>query len=297
MKVSVITPSYNQGQFIERTIQSVVSQDVENLEYVVFDGGSSDETVAILKKYENRLRWVSEKDNGQADAVNKGIRATSGEIIGWVNSDDIYYSGAIQAVVNVFDTHPDIDVVYGAANHIDKRDQVIEPYPTELWNIERLKDTCYICQPAVFFRRSVVQRFGLLDESLRYCMDYEYWLRLGLSGARFYYLPCVLAGSRLYAENKTIGARTRVHREINTMLKKHLGRTPDRWLFNYAHVVLEDKNLSRGKAPFLYLLALVGGALYASLRWNSRVSQEMRSTILHWIKHGTRKRFQRQRLS
>ena len=224
MKVSIVTPSFNQGKFIERTLQSVASQTGVEVEHVVFDGGSTDNTVEILKSFTPSVRWVSQKDRGQADAVNKGICATKGEIIGWLNSDDIYYSGAIARVVAFFEANPEIDVVYGMADHINLVDQAFELYPTEPWNFERLKETCFICQPALFFRRRVIKEYGLLDESLIYCMDYEYWLRLGKAGVRFVYLKEKLAGSRLYADNKTLAARVKVHREINDMLKKMFGR-------------------------------------------------------------------------
>ena len=125
------------------------------------------------------------------------------------------------------------------ADHIDISDFPFEQYPTEPWNFKRLKNTCFICQPALFFRRRVVESHGLLDISLQYCMDYEYWLRLGKEGVHFEYLPVKLAGSRLYAGNKTMGARVEVHREIKDMLKKMFGRTPRKWLFNYIIVVVK----------------------------------------------------------
>jgi glycosyltransferase involved in cell wall biosynthesis len=139
MKVSIVTPSFNQGQFIERTLQSVACQAGVEIEHVVFDGGSTDNTVEVLKNFSPPVRWVSKKDKGQTDAVNQGIRATDGEIMGWLNSDDIYYPGAVAHVVEYFDRHPEIDVVYGMADHIDLEDQVFECYPSEPWDFERLK--------------------------------------------------------------------------------------------------------------------------------------------------------------
>jgi glycosyltransferase involved in cell wall biosynthesis len=280
MKVSIVTPSFRQGQFIERTLQSVAIQTGAEIEHVVFDGGSTDNTVAVLKAFNPPVRWVSKKDKGQTDAVNKGIQATDGEIIGWLNSDDIYYPGAVARVVDYFATHPEIDVVYGMADHIDRDDHAFEAYPTEPWNIERLLETCFICQPALFFRRRVVEQHGLLNESLNYCMDYEYWLRLGKAGVRFGYLEEKLAGSRLYADTKTLGARVKVHKEINDMLKKHLGRVPDRWLFNYAHVVVKTDQQSH---PNRFLLKLSMHSILAGLRWNRGITLAMRKTVAQWI--------------
>lgn len=288
--VSIITPSFNQGRFIERTIQSVLSGGVEDIEYVIFDGGSTDETVAILKKYESRLRWVSEKDRGQADAINKGFRATSGNIIGWLNSDDIYYPEAIWEACRFFESYPEVDILYGDAHHIDENDQFIESYPTEPWNIERLKDTCYLCQPAVFFRRRVVECFGLLDEGLNYCMDYEYWLRLAYGGAKFAHLPKVLAATRLYPETKTLGARVKVHKEINTMLLNKFGQVPDRWLFNYAHAVTEEMGMKRS-TRWLFLPALITISFYASMKWNRRVSSSLALSMWQWLVHALKQTF------
>lgn len=284
MKVSIITPSFNQGQFILRTLESVNQQQDVQIEHVVMDGKSTDNTVDILKSASllmPYLKWVSEKDNGQAHAVNKGIQATNGEIIGWLNSDDIYYPGAIQSVLQVFESWPNIDVIYGMADHIDIDDQPFETYPSEPWNEQRLQDICYICQPALFFRRSVVDKCGLLDESLNYCMDYEYWLRLAKADIRFYYFEKKLAGSRLYADNKTLGARVKVHAEINTMLKKHFGKVPERWLFNYAHVVA-DKTTDKLTRPHHYFYQVVNNTIRASFHWNKKLSLNTIEILIKW---------------
>lgn len=282
-KVSVVTPSYNQGRFIQRTIDSVLSQRFSgSLEYLVMDGGSRDQTREILSTYGSKLQWVSERDGGQADAVNKGLARATGDIIGWLNSDDVYYPGTIAAVCAAFDNHPEIDVIYGDANHIDENDLVIEPYGTEAWDFNRLLEVCFICQPAAFFRQRVVERFGPLDASLQLCMDYEYWIRLGKSGAAFHWLHQVLAGSRLHGETKTLSARVGVHREINNMLSRHTGRVPDRWLYNYAHAVVDGKGISRSNRQ-LFPLLTSAFSLYAGLRWNRWVSIEMQKTAFVWV--------------
>ena len=124
--VSIVTPSYNHGRYIEETIQSVLNQDYPNLEYLVIDGGSSDNTVEILKKYEGRLTWISEKDRGQADAINKGFRMANGEILAWLNSDDTYLPGAVQHSVRYLEAHSEVAMLYGEGYHIDAEGEFIE---------------------------------------------------------------------------------------------------------------------------------------------------------------------------
>ena len=281
-RVTVVTPSFNQGRFLSRTVHSVLDQQFEGeLEYLVLDGGSLDETVSILQGFGERIDWISKPDGGQADAVNQGLGRATGDIVGWLNSDDVYYPDAIAHVCAAFDAHPDADLVYGNANHIDEQDRILAPYPVEDWNFDRLVYTCYLCQPAVFFRKSVVERFGGLDETLRYAMDYEYWLRLAAKGAKFLRVPGTLAGSRLYATNKTLGFPRAVHCEINDVLHRHFHRVPDRWLANYAHAVLDERGVPLSDTP-RFLLMVSAVALGASLRWNHRISFQMVRSVGGW---------------
>jgi len=288
-KVSVITPSYNQANFIERTIQSVLSQNIPRLEYVVMDGGSKDHTVDILKKYESQLQWRSEKDNGQAHAVNKGFQQTTGDIIGWLNSDDVYYPDAIKRVCEFFDSNPDIDVIYGNAYHIDIDDNIIETYYTEEWDINILKEVCYLCQPAVFFRRKVITQCGMLNDKLQYCMDYEFWLRLAKNGIRFAFIKDFLAGSRLHADTKTLGSRVKVHAEINDMLKTMYRIVPDRWLSNYAHAYVES-TYPKNYSPHKLRRALAIKTFTSSLLWNKKISLPLFVTTARWFMSSLHKR-------
>jgi glycosyltransferase involved in cell wall biosynthesis len=273
-RISVITPSFNQGPFIERTIRSVLDQPLSGLEYVVMDGGSTDETPHVLASFNGRVTWISEPDGGQSHAVNKGIRRTRGEIIGWLNSDDIYYPNALRTVLDCFDANPNVDVIYGQSNHIDVDDRVIEPYPTEPWSLERLKENCIISQPAAFFRRRAVECWGLLDENLDYCMDYEFWLRLALNGARFRYLPNLLAATRLHAATKTNASAVACHREINEMLAGTLGNVPAAWLYKYARTTVRQTGVTK-RQPIRFGLLLLGGLWRASRQWESPLNRSL----------------------
>ncbi len=187
MKISIITPSLNQGKFIERTIKSVLSQQFDGeLEYWVIDGGSSDETIDILRKYESRLNWISEKDHGLADAVNKGLQRCTGAIIGWLNSDDLYLPGALARVAGFFSRNPEYQWAYGKCLIIDENEREIYRSVTRYKNLslnrysyKRLLAENYISQPAVFFGRSLINSTGSLDTGLKYAMDYNLWLRFG----------------------------------------------------------------------------------------------------------------------
>jgi glycosyltransferase involved in cell wall biosynthesis len=286
IKISIVTPSYNQGIFLQRTLDSVLNQNIDQLEYLVFDGGSNDESVTILESYRDRLSYVSEKDGGQSDAVNKGLLAAKGEIIGWLNSDDVYYPGAIASVLEIFERYPEVDVVYGQADHIDENDVYMEDYYTEQWVYDRLKEVCYLCQPAVFFRKKVVKQYGVLNKDLLYCMDYEYWLRIG-ANKPFYFLEKKLAGSRLYSNNKTLGNRRAVHEEIAAMLKEKFNKTPEKWLYNFAHVVVEEEGYTRSdpSANYDFVKRLCKTSLRLLYKYNKIVTYTQLKSVLSWWKH------------
>lgn len=205
MKVSVVTPSFNQGRFIPATIESVLGQSAPDVQYIVVDGGSSDNTVDLLRSYGDRLEWVSEPDNGQTDAINKGLRRASGEVVAYLNSDDVYLPGTLAKVVAIFEQEPEVDVVYGDFHAIDEFGRLIDEVKTIAYDPNiLLYDTSYICQPASFYRRSLLDRIGLFDDSLRFLMDYEFFLRAAKLKARFRMIPEALAAIRFHGECKTL---------------------------------------------------------------------------------------------
>ncbi|NOU92965.1 glycosyltransferase [Paenibacillus sp. LMG 31456] len=284
-KISVVTPSYNQGIFLKRTIDSVLNQKIDDLEYLVFDGGSKDDTVEILQSYGEKLFFISQKDDGQSDAVNKGLKKASGEIIGWLNSDDVYYPNALRTVIDFFNTNPEVDVVYGRADHIDEFDNFLEDYYTESWDYERLREICFICQPAVFFRKSVVEKFGVLNKELRYCMDYEYWLRIS-KDKPFAFIDQKLAGSRLYSDNKTLGSRRAVHEEIISMLKEKSNKPPIRWIYNLAHVITEESGYSRGseKQNYEFVKNVVKTSALSFLKYQKSIPLAQCKEMMGWLR-------------
>ncbi len=236
--VSIITPSYNQGAFIKATIDSVLNQDYPNIEYLVMDGGSTDNTVEILKSYGDRIQWISEKDDGQADAVNRGIRCAKGQIIGWLNSDDTYLEGAVTKMVTYMKSHPDADMVYGEGYYTDKDGNIIERYLTEKFDIQRLAEMCIICQPTAFFTKDIVEKAGMLDIEHQLSMDYELWLRMAKVG-KISYIPEYIATSRMYEENKTLSRRKEVYEETCRAVKKHYNYVPISWVDGYADYLAE----------------------------------------------------------
>lgn len=279
---SVVTPSYNQGQFIRATIESVLSQEIPGLQYLVMDGGSRDNTLTILRDYGDRLTFKSELDEGTGDAVNKGLALCQAEIIGWLNSDDIYYPQTLRRVADLFERHPEIDIIYGRAHHIDEHGTVIEEYPTEEWSFEALINHCIISQPAAFFRRKVVERFGPLAIAHKYCVDYEFWIRLARKGARFLFVPEFFAATRLHDQAKTLAFRLQCHKDVNDILVEHLGYLPARWISNYAHIKAEEF-IKRSESEPAFFFTVVMHYLLADLRWNKKISPSTVELFPEWI--------------
>ena len=220
--VSIVTPSYNQAQFIEETIRSVLLQGYPNLEYIIIDGGSTDGSVDIIRKYEPWLAyWVSEKDAGQADAINKGWQRSSGEILAWLNSDDVYNREAIVSAVQFLVENPAVDMVYSDCYAIDEASRVLGPMEgVRDFDVGLLMQAAnHIPQPTVFFRRRVLDRVGMLDDSLRYVMDYDFWLRVGLK-CTVRRIPGILANFRMHGASKSEAESYRFWPEMLYALQK-----------------------------------------------------------------------------
>lgn len=200
--ISIVTPSFNQGEFIEATIQSVLEQDYPRVEHIVVDGGSTDNTLSILQKYETHIKWRSEPDRGQADAINKGWQMASGEIVAWLNSDDMYTPGAISAAFRVLADHPAAGAVYGDAYLVDRAGNKMDLYQSPKAGARWLRWFGSLPQPTFFIRASVLKKVGFLDTGLHYAMDHDLFLRIA-DVAHLVYLPRTQAIMRLYVGTKT----------------------------------------------------------------------------------------------
>lgn len=203
--VSIITPSFNQGHFIEDNILSVKQQSYTQIEHIVVDGKSTDNTVEMLKNHEGSypLRWYSERDNGQSEAINKGIGLARGEILGWVNSDDAYLPNAVALAVNAFSADPSIDWIYGDGYWIDENNKILYPKTGKVFSHrDLLLEGVFFPQPSVFFKRELVDRVGHLDETIHTTMDFDYFIRMALA-SKPTYISSPLAVRRKHDEAKS----------------------------------------------------------------------------------------------
>jgi glycosyltransferase involved in cell wall biosynthesis len=245
-KISIVTPSYNQAQYIERTVKSILGQNYPNLEYIVIDGASTDDTVKILKKYSDRITWKSEKDNGQSEAINKGLKMATGEIVAFLNSDDMYEPGALAKVADYFEKNPDIKWAYGKCRIVDVKDKEIRKMITRYKNFllrkysfKKLLSENFVSQPATFWRREVHKTVGYIDEDEHYCMDYDFWLRIGTKYPAGV-IDDYLADFRYYPDSKSGGLDKKQFQDELRIAKKFSGGAKwPIWLhkFNYYKIV------------------------------------------------------------
>jgi glycosyltransferase involved in cell wall biosynthesis len=238
-KISIITPSFNQSVYLEETIKSVLNQEYPNLEYIIIDGMSVDGSIEIIRRYESSLTyWVSEKDHGFAEAINKGLRIATGDIVAWLNSDDIYLPGTLQYVAEYFIENAKAAILTGGFQYTD-------PKGTKLWNSygyfnrnELLVLTGNIGQPATFWRREVMDAIGLLDENIKYQIDRDYWIRIG-SRFKFHRTKQLLATYRIHGESKSSRIRE-VEQDGIAVIRKHGGiyySSSLRRLFHFRYVL------------------------------------------------------------
>jgi glycosyltransferase involved in cell wall biosynthesis len=213
--VSIITPSFNQGEFLDETIRSVLDQDYPNLEYIIIDGGSTDGSVEIVRRNADRLAyWVSEPDQGQTDAINKGFAKAQGEILAWLNSDDSYKPGAVRDAVQFLQNHPQVGMVYGDADLINECGSVIGKFPAHQTDLRRLqRGYVHIPQQAAFFRANLWRQVEPLDHTFYFAMDYDLWVRLArLAPLSYFSRPW--ANFRLHQGGKSVVADDRCWPEM-----------------------------------------------------------------------------------
>jgi glycosyltransferase involved in cell wall biosynthesis len=223
-KVSIITPSFNQGRFLEASIRSVLAQTYPNIEYILVDGDSKDESVEIIKKYEQHFAWwVSEKDKGHADALNKGFAHASGEILAWLNSDDVYYPQAVAEAVALLQQHPEVGMVYGDADLIDNSGATIGQFAAHQTDYRRmLRGSVHIPQATTFFRADTWKQVGPLDLSLFFSFDYDLWVRIS-KVSQLLYVPRRWAQFRIHGDGKTIVNDDRCYPDMLRVLEREGG--------------------------------------------------------------------------
>ena len=242
--VSVVMPSLNQAAFIESAIDSVLGQDYPNIELIVADGGSVDGTVDLLERrrtVDSRVRWFSRQDSGPAQAINGALLQVRGTLVGWLNSDDLYTPGAVGRASEALIADPALLMVYGHGQHIDAQGNIVGHYPSlpPSTPMEIFGEGCFICQPTVFFRRSMLVLLGKLDEELKAAFDFDYWLRAFLAfPGRIGFVDALQASSRLHEDCITKRMRRRVALEGMQVLARHLGSAPKEWLLTYVEELL-----------------------------------------------------------
>jgi GT2 family glycosyltransferase len=296
--LSIVTPSYNQGKYLEQTIQSVLRQGYARIEYLVVDGASTDNSVEIIQKYTDQLAWwVSEKDSGQGEAINKGLGQANGEIIAWLNSDDYYLPGTLSEVEKVFEENPDVALVYGDMLAVDEHGQTINALKYRQLSLQDLLCFQIIGQPGVFFRRAVLEKTGALDTTFHFLLDHHLWIRIAQHG-RILHVPQTWSAARYHAEAKNRARAAEFGREAFRILdwaKSQPGLAEavsgvERRARASAHRV-DARYLLDGGQPILALKAWTQALFIhpptALRRWNILVSVLLHlsglSTLREWV--------------
>jgi glycosyltransferase involved in cell wall biosynthesis len=239
LSLTVVTPVLDGAPFVAATIESVLAQAYPQLEYIVMDGGSRDGTREVVERYAGRLRYVRQSDAGQADAIARGFELGSGEVLAFLNADDLYEPGAFAAVVAAFERGA--DVVYGDARFIDASGTEIGHYPVADFDPATFERTCFLSQPATFFRRSAYDRAGGIDRSLHFAFDYDLWIRLARV-ARFERIDRTLAAARMHPASKTLGQRRASLEESIGVLRRHFGYVPHPWAYALTSNLFDGKD-------------------------------------------------------
>jgi glycosyltransferase involved in cell wall biosynthesis len=229
--ISVVTPSLNKAEFIAETIESVRDQDYQPLEHIIVDGGSSDGTADIVQRYASlpHLRWISEPDDSQCDAINKGVRLATGHVVAWLNADDYYAPGALRAIGAAFARHPDAGVVYGSGAQVDREGKLIRLIPTRPFDRRRLRHVFFVIQPTMFIRRDLFLAVGGVTPSTRWVMDWELMLKLAGS-APVYAIPDKIASMRIYQGTLTSMGGWEIMREIARIGRAYNGPFDRNWV-------------------------------------------------------------------
>jgi hypothetical protein len=241
--VSIVTPCLNGAAFLDETIRSVLSQSYRNIEYLLVDGGSTDGSVEIAKRYGNRLHVLPAPGSTQAGAINIGLRASGGEFFAFLNADDTLEPNAIERMVRALQENPQAPFAYADAHFIDERGSNLGQYPTRAYSHENLPKSCFICQPSTLMRSAALADVGGMDERYDGCFDYDLWIRLAQAHPAPVRLHDALARARMHRSSKTfLGTRENVE-EVCALLSTHYGYVPYAWIHAYAGVRSGDRDL------------------------------------------------------
>jgi len=282
--VSIITPSYNHACFLENTIRSVLKQNYEPIEYILIDGASTDGSIEIINRYADRFSWwVSEPDEGQADAINKGLRQAKGEIVAWLNSDDLYMPYAISRAVNALQVNKELGMVFGDAITIDATGKPIKKLTFNNWSLTELIRFRIICQPTVFMRRMTLEKTGFLDPTYHYMLDHQLWIRIAqlspihyLNGVQMPFNP--MAAARHHPTSKNVAQAAEFGNEIMRMLEWIQSQS------SLSSLLAQNPNRVRGGAYRLNARYLLDGDLpWEALKSYSRAFMAWPEFVLqHW---------------